>query len=284
MYSLISHSFKSDSTPCIKLLSKSFGSSEKTGMEYLRLSLPLTFHSEFTAKSVIRERQKNALSLYRSQMEEDNENQQIFNFDQPDANKQLSEASQSALGSSAATVERSSVGKPLSSLFSKITSGGKQSRQLAAASKAASTHHRGTTMSKASAAAAAASAAVVEKASKFARSSEFGIKTTPAQQQAQQALQQQQQAAAAAAAVAAAAAAAVTLSLRQDIDAGIESNAAFLLESADETELRAIVEHVDEYYYGVRIFPGQDLSKVRLTLTNINNNILLINFFPFFFE
>ena len=38
-----------DSTPCIKLISKSFGT-EKTKMEYLRLNLPVTFHEELVPK------------------------------------------------------------------------------------------------------------------------------------------------------------------------------------------------------------------------------------------
>ena len=32
---------------------------------------------------------------------------------------------------------------------------------------------------------------------------------------------------------------------------------------SDDVELQAIIDYVDEYYYGVRIFPGQDASKVK---------------------
>lgn len=38
-----------DSVPCIKLASKTFGT-EPTKMEYLRLSLPIKFHDEYTSK------------------------------------------------------------------------------------------------------------------------------------------------------------------------------------------------------------------------------------------
>lgn len=45
----IIRNLSNDSLPCIKLISKSFGT-EKTKMEYLRLSLPVTFHDEFVPK------------------------------------------------------------------------------------------------------------------------------------------------------------------------------------------------------------------------------------------
>lgn len=38
-----------DSTPCIKVASKTFGA-EATKMEYIRLCLPITFHDEFITK------------------------------------------------------------------------------------------------------------------------------------------------------------------------------------------------------------------------------------------
>lgn len=45
----IIRNLSNDSLPCVKLISKSFGT-EKTKMEYLRLSLPVTFHDEFVQK------------------------------------------------------------------------------------------------------------------------------------------------------------------------------------------------------------------------------------------
>lgn len=45
----INKNFANEATPSIKLISKSFGSG-KTKMEYLRLSLPVTFHDEFVPK------------------------------------------------------------------------------------------------------------------------------------------------------------------------------------------------------------------------------------------
>lgn len=45
----IAKNFANDSIPCIKVTSKSFGTG-KTRMEYLRLSLPVTFHDEFVPK------------------------------------------------------------------------------------------------------------------------------------------------------------------------------------------------------------------------------------------
>jgi hypothetical protein len=37
----------------------------------------------------------------------------------------------------------------------------------------------------------------------------------------------------------------------------------YALMESDDVELQAIIDYVDEYYYGVRIFPGQDASKVK---------------------
>lgn len=39
----------------------------------------------------------------------------------------------------------------------------------------------------------------------------------------------------------------------------------YTLMESDDVELQAIIDYVDEYYYGVRIFPGQDASKVKHT-------------------
>ncbi len=59
-----------DSTPCIKLSSKTFGA-EATKMEYLRLSLPVTFHDEFVTKMMIKEKRLDARAAYKQQMEEE---------------------------------------------------------------------------------------------------------------------------------------------------------------------------------------------------------------------
>ena len=66
-----------DNTPCMKLISKSFGSG-KTKMEYLRLSLPVTFHDEFVSRSVVREKRMNALAIYKTQLEEEVENSKFL--------------------------------------------------------------------------------------------------------------------------------------------------------------------------------------------------------------
>ena len=46
--------------------------------------------------------------------------------------------------------------------------------------------------------------------------------------------------------------------LEEMIDAEFEHN----LAENDEAELQAIIDYVNEYYFGVRIFPGQDATKV----------------------
>lgn len=61
-----------DSSPCFKIVSKTFGA-EKTRMEYLRLSLPVTFNDEYTPRVLTREKRMNALSIYKSQLEEEAE-------------------------------------------------------------------------------------------------------------------------------------------------------------------------------------------------------------------
>jgi len=61
-----------DSSPCFKVVSKIFGTG-KIKMEYMRLSLPVAFHYEYTPKSITREKRMTALSLYRSQIEEEAE-------------------------------------------------------------------------------------------------------------------------------------------------------------------------------------------------------------------
>lgn len=125
----------------------------------------------------------------------------------------------------------------------------------------------GRTQGKAGSAAAAAAAAA-----KVSRSSEFGIKTLPSNATAtaaaisQPASQQQL----------AVNTSAKTASLgRKSIQPQPPSPPQFdefqgeqqmdytLMESSDDVELQAIIDYVDEYYYGVRIFPGQDASKVR---------------------
>jgi hypothetical protein len=65
-----------DSTPCVKLISKSFGSG-KTKMEYLRLSLPVQFQDELVSRSIVREKRLNALNMYKSQLEEEAESKCI---------------------------------------------------------------------------------------------------------------------------------------------------------------------------------------------------------------
>lgn len=66
-----------DSLPCIKLISKSFGT-EKTKMEYMRLSLPVTFHDEFLSRSTVKEKRMQALHMYKSQNEEETDSKLNF--------------------------------------------------------------------------------------------------------------------------------------------------------------------------------------------------------------
>lgn len=45
-------------------------------------------------------------------------------------------------------------------------------------------------------------------------------------------------------------------------------------QESDDVELQAIIDYVDEYYYGVRIFPGQDASKVFIGWTTSRFHLL----------
>lgn len=41
-----------------------------------------------------------------------------------------------------------------------------------------------------------------------------------------------------------------------------------VIDETDDNELQAIMEYIDEYYYGIRLFPGQDISKVYVGWTS----------------
>ncbi len=87
--------------------------------------------------------------------------------------------------------------------------------------------------------------------SKFSRSSEFGIKTPPQNLAAQIPKPQTQQFKP------------TPMTPNFDENVGFsETDSSSPLLEADDLELQAIIDYVDEYYYGVRIFPGQDLGKV----------------------
>lgn len=244
-----------DNTPCMKLTSKSFGSG-KTKMEYLRLSLPVCFNEEFVSRSTVKEKRMNALALYKSQLEEEADNQQMFNFDQLDINFKSNDKMDYETQTSASTPSNSKQGK--SSLLNKITKSNKDPgaarpkspfKLLNKLSREPSpmTSQASTTKSKSS----SSSKNAANNKSKISRSSEFGIKTIAT--------------GAKPSAIEPAPPSSRTIQkpgITVDDYAFSDSDSAYPMLESDDIELQAIIDYVDEYYYGVRLFPGQDGSKV----------------------
>ena len=98
-----------------------------------------------------------------------------------------------------------------------------------------------------------------DKKTKVSRSSEFGMKFDPLVNQFQT-LGQQAQLEAQYGGKSAFSEQLLQKSPEPEIFNDTDSNYPFA--ETDDLELQAIMEHVDEYYYGVRLFPGQDTSKV----------------------
>lgn len=61
---------------------------------------------------------------------------------------------------------------------------------------------------------------------------------------------------------------------QSQLDEMIEAELDQHLAETDEAELQAIIDYVDEYYYGVRIFPGQDATKVFIGWTGSRFHLL----------
>lgn len=57
-----------------------------------------------------------------------------------------------------------------------------------------------------------------------------------------------------------------------------DSDSSYPIGESDDVELQAIIDYVDEYYYGVRIFPGQDASKVFIGWTTSRFHLLTDKF------
>lgn len=111
--------------------------------------------------------------------------------------------------------------------------------------------------------------AAAAAAAKVSRSSEFGMKSTPAQPQSVQSLQAPPQQISTAAAPLNQTKALGRKSIQPPPtaaapydDEGQQTD--YTLAESDDVELQAIIDYVDEYYYGVRIFPGQDASKANI--------------------
>jgi ryanodine receptor 2 len=205
----------------------------------------------------------NALNVYKSQLEEENDPNQMFNFDQPNIHYPSNLPNKTEMGnmdqSQLNPQSSGSGGKPLTSIFNKITNKQDKSRSKSPfkilnkisrePSPVQNTKGANTKTS-------ANKAANNANNAKFSRSSEFGMKTPsatttsptsksllpPVQPQSQQ-------------------------RNNQNFDDNVggafsETDSSSPLLEADDLELKAIIDYVDEYYYGVRIFPGQDLYKV----------------------
>lgn len=179
-----------------------------------------------------------ALSVYKSQLEEEAENQQMYTYNDTDMGyQQQMEIEQS--------MSQQQSGKPLSGLFSKISPKQNRSKSpfklLTKLSREQSPNQKNLKNAE-------------QQKAKFSRSSEYG--TNQAQYsglnniaQAEYFFENKP----------------VAYDPSKD-DAfatfadGGDPN--YQLMENDDMELQAIMEFVDEYYYGVRIFPGQDPAKV----------------------
>jgi ryanodine receptor 2 len=208
----------------------------------------------------------------------------MFNFDPPDMSYKANEKQdmsqiepQQMLNSSS-----SSTSKPLSSLFNKITQ--KQTRSkspfkfLSRESSPATTSTSKISQRNAK--------NISQQKSKVTRSSEFGIKT-PAPTAANANMPQ-------------------TMKTGSDFNSNFktsqaatefdtrklhantqqapafdenyqfsETESAYPLMETDDLELQAIIDYVDEYYYGVRVFPGQDPLKIYVGWTTSRFHLMI---------
>lgn len=128
-------------------------------------------------------------------------------------------------------------GKPLSGLFSKISPKQNRSKSpfklLTKLSREQSPNQKNLKN--------------VEQKAKFSRSSEYNTNQTSYQNNQEFFFDKQQSG---------------YDPTRDDTFGMPENDPAYPLMENDDMELQAIMEYVDEYYYGVRIFPGQDPAKV----------------------
>ena len=92
---------------------------------------------------------------------------------------------------------------------------------------------------------------------KVSRSSEFGMKFDPLVNQFQNMGQQAQ--------LEAQYGTKLEPKIEEPVFSDTDSNYPYF--ESDDMELQAIMDYVDEYYYGVRLFPGQDISKVYIGWT-----------------
>lgn len=93
---------------------------------------------------------------------------------------------------------------------------------------------------------------------KVSRSSEFGMKFDPLVNQFQTLGQQAQLEAQYG----------KSFEQKPEVEVFSDTDSNYPFAETDDQELGAIMEHVDEYYYGVRLFPGQDISKVYVGWTS----------------
>lgn len=177
-----------------------------------------------------------ALSIYKSQLEEEAENQQIYSYNDNDMSYQQQMDIEQNMG------QTQSGGKPLGGLFSKISPKQNRSKSpfklLTKLSRDQSPNQKNLKNA--------------EQKAKFSRSSEYG--TNQAQYsnlnnmaQAEYFFENKP----------------ITYDPTKEDVFGEGGDPAYSDPNYnDDMELQAIMEFVDEYYYGVRIFPGQDPAKV----------------------
>jgi ryanodine receptor 2 len=261
------------SNPTIKVISKIYGNSF-TRMEYLRLSLPITFNSEFVSKSVLRDKRNQALSMYKSQIEEENVDrysQNQFNFDPPDRYSDMKNNMDETMRDSSSNINSSS--NPLKSIFGKGNKNQNPNNNSRAKSpfkilnKLSSREVSPTNFSTQNKPQSKTNSKIVPSKSKISRSSEFGIKTDVSSNNLNPSSQQMKY-------------------VEQKRNSNFEDPTAAagfsesdsmrnnVISETDDLELQAIVDYVDDYYYGIRIFPGQDLTKTFVGWTSSRFHLL----------
>jgi hypothetical protein len=210
-------------------------------------------------RNVAKERKLNALNVYKSQVEEETGDANMFNFDTPeiqiDADVKADTNTVPMEQSTELTAHEDKTSKPLSSLFSKITHRQSKAKSPLKILNKLSNDTSTTTNKKLSQAA---------NKSKISRSSETGTKSSAAQKTSAQAKPKSN-------------ANFFNNKTQQNFDENYPLSDSEMIGETDDMEMQAIIDYVDEYYYGVRLFPGQDPSKVFIGWTTSRFHLLTNN-------
>jgi hypothetical protein len=206
---------------------------------------------------VAKERKLNALNVYKSQVEEETGDANMFNFDPPeiqidsDAKTDTNAMPNEQSAELAAHEDKGS--KPLSSLFSKITH--RQSKAKSPLKILSKVSNETATNKKVNQA---------SNKSKISRSSEIGTKSSASQKTSAQAKPKSTPSF-------------FNNKTQQNTEENFPLSDSEMIGETDDMEMQAIIDYVDEYYYGVRLFPGQDPSKVFIGWTTSRFHLLTNN-------